>query len=132
MSVNYVPANTVETKFLRFNFPKGRGRFMVEKNWKSDLKNAIETGSLDVDLTYVFEALLHSEFSFESSTHDRPYPLFFHAAVRGNTKVVKFLIENGFVDVNQKDQRGWTAMDYAQKCRRYDVIHYLIEKGSIH
>jgi len=115
-----------------FDIPKGRTRFMVEKNWKKDLKAAIENGLLDIDMIYVFDALLHSEFSFDITVHDKPYPLFFHAAVRGNTKVVRFLVENGHVDVNQKDQRGWTAMDYAQKCRRYDVIHYLVEAGSIH
>ncbi len=105
---------------------------MVEKNWKKDLKTAIENGTLDIDMIYVFEALLHSEFSFDESVHDKPYPLFFHAAVHGRTGLVKFLVEKEFVDVNYKDHRGWTAMDYAQKCRRYDVIHYLIEAGSIH
>ncbi|HRZ79162.1 MAG TPA: ankyrin repeat domain-containing protein [bacterium] len=134
MSVNYVPADTVETKFLRFNFPQGRARFMVEKNWKNELKKAIEDGSIDAEITYIFDALARNEFSFDLGPHDKnkPYTLFFDAAAKGKTDIVKFLVKKGLVDVNFKDKKGWTAMDYAQKTRRYDVIHYLVEAGSIH
>lgn len=107
---------------------------MVEKNWKDDLKNAMENGLIDAEVTYVFDALARNEFSFDlrPDEKNKPYTLFFDAAAKGKTNIVKFLVENGYVDVNFKDKRGWTAMDYAQKTRRYDVIHYLVEAGSIH
>jgi len=116
-----------------FDMPQGRGRFMVRKNWKEDIKDAVEREALGVDWMYIMEALTHDEFEFDSDYErkDNPYILFFHAAIRGKTKVVKFLVENKYVDVNFKDKRGWTAMDYAQKTRRYDVIHYLVEAGAV-
>ena len=46
------------------------------------------------------------------------------AALRGNLEVVKVLLAAG-ADVNMKDHKGKTAVDYALLRRNYDVAEYL-------
>ena len=125
---------SVQGVVKNLRIPDGGGKVMPERNWKKELKAAIENGHIDVDLVDIFDVMTDCEFSFELSEADkgRPYGLFFHSAAKGTLPVVKFLIENGFVDPHFKDSRGWTALDYAQKTRRYEVIHYLIQASNSH
>lgn len=110
--------------------PEGVGSF----DWRKRLKDGIESGQLGIDWEYLLEAETDDKFFFgeDIDLQDKPYHLFFHAVIEGQAGVVLFLIENGLVDVDFKDSRGWTALDYAQKCRRYNVIHCLINSGVAH
>lgn len=103
-------------------------------DWRKKLKDGIESGELGINWEYLLEAETDEEFYFgdDIDLQDKPYHLFFHATIKGQTGVVSFLLTNGLVDIDFKDSRGWTALDYAQKCRRYDVIHCLINAGAAH
>ena len=106
----------------------------ITTDWRKKLREGIESGELGIDWEYLLEAETDDEFFFgdDIDLQDKPYHLFFHATIKGQTGVVSFLIKNGLVDIDFKDSRGWTALDYAQKCRRYDVIHCLINSGAAH
>lgn len=53
-----------------------------------------------------------------------------HNAVRlGNIVLVKNLIKDGF-NINLKDDRGWTPLDYAKKGNRSDIEKVLLENGA--
>ncbi len=132
MNIFQLCITSVQGVAKNFRIPDGGAKVMPERNWKKELKAAIEAGHIDVDLVDFFDVMTNCEFSFDlpDSEKGRPYGLFFYTAAKGRMPVVRFLVENGFVDPNFKDSRGWTALDYAQKTRRYEVIHYLIQAAS--
>jgi len=47
-----------------------------------------------------------------------------HAAANGHTEIVQLLLEKG-VDVNTKDNDGWTALMYAAWFRNENIIKLL-------
>jgi hypothetical protein len=132
MNILQICITSVQGVAKNIRIPDGGTKTMPERNWKKELKSAIEQGQVEVDLVDIFDVITNCDFCFDlsSTDQDRPYPLFFHSAAKGKLPIVKFLVENGFVDPGLKDSKGHTALDYAQKTRRYEVIHYLIQSGS--
>ena len=51
------------------------------------------------------------------------------AAARGDIEIVELLLKRG-ADVNHKDERGWTALEYAYESCNLKMIRLLLEKGS--
>ncbi len=51
------------------------------------------------------------------------------AVITGDTDMVRTLIGNG-IDVNFKDKRGWTPLDYATKRNRGEIRAILLEHGA--
>jgi hypothetical protein len=132
MNILQICITSVQGVAKNIRIPDGGTKTMPERNWKKELKSAIEQGQIDVDLVDIFDVMTDCEFSFELPEADkgRPYGLFFHSATKGKLPIVKFLVENSFVNPDFKDSKGHTALDYAQKTRRYEVIHYLIQASS--
>ena len=56
-------------------------------------------------------------------------PLHF-AAITGVSRIVKDLLEKGNVNVNQKSNEGYTALDYAQACGHADIVDLLVRHGA--
>ena len=52
------------------------------------------------------------------------------ASYEGHLKVIKYLIENGKVNVNSKDDDGWTALMRASWRGYSEILQYLIEIGA--
>ena len=52
------------------------------------------------------------------------------ASYEGHLKVIKYLIENGKVNVNSKDDDGWTALMRASWRGYSEIVKYLVEKGA--
>ncbi len=123
---------SVQGVVKNIRIPDGGAKVMPLKNWKNELKTAIKNGSADVELSDIIDIMENSEFSFELSDAEqgKPYGLFFNSVVKGKLGLVKFFVENDFVDPEMKDSRGWTVLDYAQRTRRFEVIHYLIQTTS--
>lgn len=53
----------------------------------------------------------------------------FTAVMTGNTDLLRMLITKG-VDLNTKDEKGWTPLDYANKRNRSDIRAILIDNGA--
>jgi len=53
----------------------------------------------------------------------------FTAVMTGNTDMIRTLIEEG-VDLNIKDEKGWTPLDYANKRNRAEIRALLLEHGA--
>ncbi len=53
----------------------------------------------------------------------------FLAARTGNTLLMRRLISSG-VDINARDERGWTPLDYARKNNRKEVSEILLASGA--
>ena len=51
------------------------------------------------------------------------------ASLRGQTEVVKMLLEKG-ADVNAKNTKGWTALMIASLRGQTEVVKNLLEKGA--
>ena len=56
--------------------------------------------------------------------------LFFKYALEGNKKMVKFLFENGKVDLDAVDADGNTPLMFAVKSGKREVAEYLLKKGA--
>jgi hypothetical protein len=54
----------------------------------------------------------------------------FTAARTGDAKVILRLISNG-ADINARDERGWTPLDYAKKNNRKEVREILRSSGAV-
>jgi hypothetical protein len=54
----------------------------------------------------------------------------FTAARTGDAKVILRLIRNG-ADINARDERGWTPLDYAKKNNRKEVREILRSSGAV-
>ena len=52
------------------------------------------------------------------------------AASRGHLEVVKYLLEKGGAEVNEKTNDGWTTLHYAARYGHLEVVKYLLEKGG--
>lgn len=61
---------------------------------------------------------------------DEKQRLFFKYALEGNKKMVKFLFENGKVDLNAVDADGNTPLMFAVKSGKREVVEYLLKKGA--
>jgi hypothetical protein len=123
---------SVQDVVKNIRIPNGGAKVMPVKSWKKELKNAIENGGFEIGLADVIDIMENSEVCLDlpDSDKNKPYGLFFNSAIKGKLGLVKFFVENEFVDPDFKDSKGWTALDYAQKTRRYEVIHYLIQASS--
>ena len=53
------------------------------------------------------------------------------AVEHGHIPIVKFLIENEGVDINQKDYRGMTPLSMSCKIGNLELVKYFLEKGAI-
>ncbi|XP_061176524.1 NAD-capped RNA hydrolase NUDT12-like isoform X2 [Saccostrea echinata] len=53
---------------------------------------------------------------------------YFECAENGNTEELSFLL-NGTVNVDQKNDKGWTALMFAARHGQTDIIKKLLEKG---
>ena len=52
------------------------------------------------------------------------------ASYEGHLKVIKYFIENGKVNVNAKDDDGWTALMRASWRGYSEIVKYLVKNGS--
>ena len=50
----------------------------------------------------------------------------FKAIEKGDLNCVKFLIDNHFVDINEKNEEGLSPLYMALKCKQYDIHDYLL------
>ena len=53
------------------------------------------------------------------------------AVEHGHIPIVKYLIENEGVDINQKDYRGMTPLSMSCKIGNLELVKYFLEKGAI-
>jgi serine/threonine-protein phosphatase 6 regulatory ankyrin repeat subunit B len=67
---------------------------------------------------------------FEASDSRGKRPLHF-AAMYGDISVVKELIEVRNVEINARDDIGWTALSYARLNNHADISAYLVSQGGI-
>ena len=58
-----------------------------------------------------------------------PSDSLFMAVITGNTDLVRTLISQG-IDLNIKDEKGWTPLDYAGKRNRGEIRAILLEHGA--
>ncbi len=56
--------------------------------------------------------------------------LIFYAARTGRTEALDLLVERTGFDLTARDNDGLSLLDYAQRDRQYDVVHYLIQRGA--
>ena len=54
-----------------------------------------------------------------------------YAAYHGHISVVKELIEERNVEINSRDDRGWTALRLARQYNNADIAAYLVSHGGI-
>ncbi|MFO7735460.1 MAG: ankyrin repeat domain-containing protein [bacterium] len=99
--------------------------------WKEIVKHDI--CKEDMNLSKV-ELLDMINRSIENGTKDDLVEvinnIFIHAAKTGKMDVIKMLVENSYIsDINIHDEKGRTALDYAQFRRDYETIHYLVNQG---
>ncbi|POM69447.1 Pfs, NACHT and Ankyrin domain containing hypothetical protein [Phytophthora palmivora] len=52
-----------------------------------------------------------------------------HAAEKGNSSVVRFLIQSS-AETNAVDRNGWTALMYAVQSGNLDVVQFLLDDGA--
>ena len=53
------------------------------------------------------------------------------AAIYGRISIVKELIEVRNLDINARDNGGWTALRWARLYNKSDIVAYLLSKGGI-
>ena len=52
------------------------------------------------------------------------------AAQAGKVETVQYLVEQGKVDLNCRDDGGWTAMVWGAEHRHLEVVKYLLAAGA--
>ncbi len=67
--------------------------------------------------------------SVEGKAIVNPSDSLFTAVMTGNTELVRTLISKG-VDLNIKDEKGWTPLDYANKRNRGEIRALLLEHDA--
>ncbi len=80
----------------------------------------------------IFPAEPRSMLSIQPLTEKYPVSTsdsLFRAVVTGDTEMVMTLISRG-TDVNTKDQKGWTPLDYAIKRNRREIGTILLKNGA--
>ena len=73
---------------------------------------------------------LHNLSTKEIKLTHRSNDLWFNAARKGYTKLIKLLIKYGDVDVNKQDNRGYTALHLASLYGYKDCVELLIKSGG--
>lgn len=86
-------------------------------------KNISETTSHVMSVDKINEA--------KEEIKDREEKPLILAVEHGHIPIVKYLIENEGVDINQKDYRGMTPLSMSCKIGNLELVKYFLEKGAI-
>src|SRR4030042_1936376 len=65
-----------------------------------------------------------------SNSYSNPLAYFHAAAGLGDIIAAMRCVEENLVDINKKDQYGWTACMYAARNGREGILEYCIAKGA--
>ena len=95
-----------------------------ERPEDNDLANWALIAAAEANRLETVRALLQAGADIEgASTRSYIHPLW-KAAKRGHLQVVKLLVESG-ASTRATDSSGMTALDYAKRYSRTDVVEYL-------
>jgi len=83
---------------------------------------AAENGNLDI-----FKLLVDNGANIGDDDYGKTALMY--AAGRGHPDIVRYLVDEKKVNVNQPDDDGKTPLMYAAESGNPEVFHYLIEKG---
>ncbi|MBV1776666.1 ankyrin repeat domain-containing protein [Burkholderiaceae bacterium DAT-1] len=100
---------------------------LADPDWDIDLNSMALIAAAESNQLHTVEALIDRGASLEGVS-PRPWirPLW-KAAKRGHIEIVKVLVERG-ADILATDNRGQSAIDYARRYKRADVLEYLERK----
>ncbi len=121
MTLLHVAAGYNSADMVRFILEKGANINAVDKNGWTPLHFAANNEN-------ALAVLLEKSSNVNAKTKMGETPLII-AVLFNNTASVKLLLDAN-VTLNEKDERGFTALHYAEKINRDDIAHLLKARGA--
>jgi hypothetical protein len=95
---------------------------------KRKIRHLVEAGNLAAIVNLVNNDNDNNKYLYQTNSDDVNM---LHLAVKhGNLNIVKYLTEEAKATVDEKDNDGWTALNYAYLYQYADIINYLIKDAK--
>ncbi|RWA13929.1 hypothetical protein EKO27_g1217 [Xylaria grammica] len=98
--------------------------------WSADRKPITRPGSSSVNPTFMTNVKVGDLPDMPKPLPETTAPLLHFAVAGGNVETLRLLLQRHDVNINGKDNSGYTALQRAVMCGRTDMAAMLLERGA--